>query len=246
MTIAEHQKKALEALHLLRPILEEHGIQYYLLAGSALGAVRHSGFIPWDDDIDIGIKYEDAIKLDSILRERPLPGFRYVSVHNDPSYPRLYGKILYEGYGCIDLFPLVRISDNPLIRKLQWLTRKVIWKLYSRKVGYVHPKEIPVWLFVSRILSPFFSKKALLNLADRNCRLYDNKNTEYYINFYSIYSMKREMIPAKCVDNPQQVSFEGDFFPSLGYLDEYLSNLYGDYMTPVPPSEQVATHTEIF
>lgn len=246
MTLAEHQKKALEALLLLRPILEEHGIQYYLLAGSALGAVRHNGFIPWDDDIDLGIQYEDSIKLDSILAEHPLPGFRYISVHNDSTYPRLYGKILYEGYGCIDLFPLVRISDNALIRKFQWLTRKILWKLYSRKVGYVHPKEIPAFRFLSYFVSPFFSKKTLLKLADRNCRLCSHRETEYYINLYSIYSMKREMIPAKSVNNPQQVSFEGYNFPSLGYLDDYLTNLYGDYMTPVPPSERVGTHSEIF
>lgn len=246
MTVAEHQRKALEALLLLRPILKEHNIDYFLLAGSALGAVRHGGFIPWDDDIDIGIRYEDAAKLDKILRSTSLPGFQYVSIHTKATYPRLYGKILCEGYGCVDLFPLIRISDNKLVRRIQWFTRKVTWKIYSRKVGYLHEKEIPAWVLVSRILSPFFSKKMILKISDLNCRLCSRKKTQYYINIFSIYSMQREMISAKCVENPQPISFEGETFMTLGYLDEYLTNLYGDYMTPVPPKDRVAAHTEIF
>lgn len=246
MNLAEHQEKAFEALKELRSLLDENGIGYYLLAGSALGAVRHKGFIPWDDDIDLGILYQDIPRLEELLLEKPIPGFRFVCNRNDPAYPRLYGKILYNGYGCIDLFPLVRISDNRLVRRLQWITRKITWKVYSRKVGYLHEKEKPVWVFVSRILSLLMTKKLVLRISDMNCRLCMNRDTAYFINMFSIYSMKREMIPSKCVKHPQIVMFQGEPFQTLGYLDEYLTNLYGDYMTPVPPKERVATHVETF
>lgn len=246
MNLAEHQEKAFEALQHLKTLLEKNGIGYYLLAGSALGAVRHKGFIPWDDDVDLGILYQDIPKLEELLMANPIPGFRFVCNRNDPTYPRLYGKILYHGYGCIDLFPLVRISDNRIVRRLQWIIRKITWKVYSRKVGYLHEKEKPVWVFVSRILSLLMSKKMVLKISDLNCRLCMDRDTEYFINMFSIYSMKREMIAAKCVNHPQNVEFSGEMFQTLGYLDEYLTNLYGDYMTPVPPSEQVATHVEVF
>lgn len=246
MTLQQQQEKALEALALLKALLDAHGMEYFLLAGSALGAVRHQGMIPWDDDIDVGIKYEDIDALEELLEAHPLPGFRYVSITNDPAYPRLHGKILYEGFGCIDIFPLVRMSDNKWMRKLQWLIRKVTWKIYSRKVGYLHEKEKPLWVFISRILSCLLTKKAVLKISDWNCRRYLGKNTKYYINMFSIYSMEKELILSKCVENPQMMEFNGQTVRTLGYLDEYLTNLYGDYMTPVPPSQRASTHAELF
>jgi len=246
MNLAEHQNRSREALILLKERVEKAGIPYFLLAGSALGAVRHQGMIPWDDDIDVGILYEDIQRLEILLEEEPLPGFRYVSVTNDPTYPRLHGKILYGGDCCIDIFPLVRMSDSEFAQKIQWIIRKITWKIYSRKVGYLHEKEKPLWVFVSRILSLFLTKNAVLKISDWNCRRYLGKDTHWYINLFSIYSMKKERIPAKCLKNPTKLPFDGIEITTLGYLDEYLTNLYGDYMTPVPPSQRTSTHTETF
>jgi len=246
MNLQDHQDKSREALVLLKQRIEKAGIPYFLLAGSALGAVRHQGMIPWDDDIDVGILYEDIDRLEALLASEPLPGFRYVSVTNDPTYPRLHGKILYGGDCCIDIFPLVRMPDGKLRQKMQWLIRKATWKIYSRKVGYMHEKEKPLWVLISRILGQFLTKKAVLRISDWNCRRFMKKNTDYYINMFSIYSMEKERFPEKCLKNPQKMLFDGIEITTLGYLDEYLTNLYGDYMTPVPPDQRVSTHVETF
>lgn len=246
MNLAQHQEKSREALKLLKDRVEKAGIPYFLLAGSALGAVRHKGMIPWDDDIDVGILYEDIDRLEAVLAEDPLPGFRYVSITNDPTYPRLHGKIVYDGACCIDIFPLVRMPDGKIPQKLQWLIRKITWKIYSRKVGYLHEKEKPLWVFISRILSLLLTKDAVLKISDWNCRRYLGKQTEYYINMFSIYSMEKERFPEKCLKHPQRMLFDGIEIVTLGYLDEYLTNLYGDYMTPVPPDQRASTHVETF
>ena len=246
MNLAEHQDRAREALAMLKERLEENGIPYFLLAGSALGAVRHQGMIPWDDDIDIGILYEDVERFEAVLAADPLPGFRYVSVTNDPTYPRLHGKILHGGSCCIDIFPLVRMPDGIFRQKLQWLIRKITWKLYSRKVGYLHSQEKPLWVWISRILSPFVSREAVLKISDWNCRRFIGADTDYYINMFSIYSMEKERFPEKCLKHPQKVLFDGIEVTTLGYLDEYLTNLYGNYMTPVPPDQRDSTHDDTF
>ena len=246
MNLVEHQKQSLKAMVLLDDILKRNNIDYFLLAGSALGAVRHKGMIPWDDDIDVGVKYEDIDKLENILLKEPLGDFRYISINNDPTYPRLHAKILYNGHCCIDIFPLVKVSDNKYVRKMQWIIRKITWKIYSRKVGYRHKDEKGLWVFVSRILALLLSKKMVLHISDLNCRAFLKRKTKYYINMFSIYSMNKELIPTKCVENPQQIEFDGETFTTLGYLDEYLTNLYGDYMTPVPPKDRVSTHVETF
>jgi hypothetical protein len=138
------------------------------------------------------------------------------------------------------------MPDGKLQQKIQWLVRKVTWKIYSRKVGYLHVKEKPLWVLISRVLSLFLTKKAVLKISDWNCRRFIGKETGYFINMFSIYSMERERFPAKCLEDPQKLMFDGIEVTTPGYLHEYLTNLYGDYMTPVPPAQRISTHVEKF
>ena len=89
-----HQKMAVEALENLQEICDKHGLKLYLLAGTVLGAVRHKGMIPWDDDIDIGLKYEDWMTLRSVLTTELDSRFEYLDYENTPGFPRLFGKIV--------------------------------------------------------------------------------------------------------------------------------------------------------
>ena len=237
----------LEALRRLREICDSQGIRFFLIAGTALGAVRHGGFIPWDDDIDIGVTYSDYEKLDTVLCSTDLTPYQYISCSNSGKYPRLHGKILYEGRNCIDLFPLIRLSDSPFLARVQWCIRKITWKVYSRKVGYLHEKEKQPWIFISQLLALFLSKERVLKIADWNCRLCEGTSTNCYINIYSTYSMEKEKILSSCVEDAQKILFEGETFWTFGHLDAYLKHLYGDYRKLPPEHERKGNaHEELF
>ena len=245
--LRQHQLMAFESLKQLDQIFKEAKIPYYLIAGTALGALREGGFIPWDDDIDIAIAYEDMDRAEQALMKGITAPFTYISVNTDPHFPRLHPKILHEGRNCIDVFPLVRVPDSQFLCKIQWLIRKVTWKLYSRKIGYLHEKENKLFVAISRPLAAMFSAKTILKIADWNCRRYAGKKTQRFINMYSVYSMEKEMIRCEYVEHPGVISFEGQEFPTLGNLDGYLTHLYGsDYMTPRPPKDGVTGHEELF
>lgn len=247
MDLARLHGIEMDALKMLREICTNEGISFFLIAGTALGAVRHGGFIPWDDDIDVGITYLDYKKLDLILSNMDLTPYQYVSCSNNSKYPRLHGKIIYMGRTCIDVFPLVKLSDNPFLARMQWCVRKITWKVYSRKVGYLHEKEKQPWIFISELLALFLSREHIMKIADWNCCLCEHKKTGFYINIYSTYSMKKEMIFAKCVEDAQKILFEGEYFWSLGHLDLYLKHLYGDYLKMPPECERKSdVHEELF
>jgi lipopolysaccharide cholinephosphotransferase len=246
MDIEEKHKLDLKALESIKQVCEDLNINYFLLAGSALGAVRHKGFIPWDDDIDIGIRYHDIPKFEKAIGEWLPKEFEYINFTNNVHYPRLHGKILYQGENCVDIFPIVKTSDRKLEQRIQWSIRKITWKLYSRKVGYVHPKEGKALVVISNILSHLISRNMILKLTDVNCKMFEKKKSDYYINLFSTYSMEKELIYAECIENIQDIFFENGEYKTVGNLDKYLTHLYGDYMKLPPEEERIALHEEKF
>ena len=92
--LREHQLYAIEALEYLTQILDRNNIKYFLLAGSCLGAVRHKGFIPWDDDIDIGIFNEGYDRFETVLIQELPKQFTWINAKTDNLYPRFFGNCL--------------------------------------------------------------------------------------------------------------------------------------------------------
>ena len=113
--LSSHQRICVNALRIVDSICRDNDILFYLIEGSALGAVRHEGFIPWDDDIDIGLKYADWIKLRELLNcnnELKKKGFCFKDRDTDSKYPRMQPKITFEGRNCIDIFLLSKWVDS--------------------------------------------------------------------------------------------------------------------------------------
>ncbi len=241
-----HQNHALLALKVMSELCEKNGIEYYLIAGSCLGAIRHHGFIPWDDDIDIGIKYEDEKKLEQLLSNNLPSNYSYKSMYLNPDYPRLHGKILFEGRTCIDIFPLIKLSDNEHEAKRQWKRRRLLEKLYYRKIGYVHEGERKSIVLISKIVSFFISKERIFNMLKKNAYFCSEKATRNWINIYSIYSMEKEMIRSDHLLGGQPVIFEGITVNTVNAPHQYLEHLYGDYMTLPPAELRHPAHSELF
>ena len=248
----EHQLIAYEALQEIDRIFKKHNIRYYLLAGTTLGAIRHKGFIPWDDDIDIGIFSKDKEQVSRIIEEELSGKFQWLDMRIKDNFPRFYGKVLYESKGCVDIFLLVKTSNVAWKRELHWFWRKSITKVYQAKIGYIDG-NIPdstkkrVIDRCSRVIARFLPLSNILRFAALNESRYNQlTDNVYYINMYSRYVLKKEMIQSEWLQEPQYVLFETDMFPTVSNPDAYLTHLYGDYMTPPPESERKAIHEEWF
>ncbi len=247
----QHQLDALHALIEVDRIFRENGIRYYLLAGSVLGAVRHQGFIPWDDDIDIGVLYKDKQRAYRLLRERLPEPYVWADRYTDPSFPRLFGKVLKDHAGLIDVFILVKTSDNQLERALQWGTRKVLFKLYKGKLQYHNYKEAgslikTLKVKVARGLSVLVSRDWIERRIEKNERRFERKRTGYYLNLYSAYSLKKELIRKEWLRGRHLETFEGFRLPTVNQPDAYLRHLYGDYWKLPPEKDRIVQHEERF
>lgn len=235
-----HQKKCREALAFVQELSQKHGLRYYLIAGSVLGAVRHQGFIPWDDDVDLGIRVEDLEKFETAVRENLPAGFTLEQCAPNHPYPRMFSKICYDGRCCLDLWPLVPTYPDGWKAKFTWFFGKIITKVHYCKIGYPVPKHGKA----AKIISLFLPDTLVMKLARWNER--KDAGAPCYINLYSVYSRQKEAIPRKWLDTPATAVFEGIQVPVVGCTHDYLTHLYGNYMTLPAPWKRASRHFERF
>ena len=241
-----HQERCFEALSFLQDISKEFDLQYYLLAGSVLGCVRHGGFIPWDDDIDIGIRIDKLKKFEEVVKEQlPLrlpEGFALVQSGPNNPYPRMFSKICFEGRGCIDLWPLVPTYEDGLKAKFLWYFGKLITKVHYGKIGY----KVTKYRKIVNLLCKVMTDHMIMALARYNERKYAKRKTPAYINLYSIYRREKETIKREWLDDEATAKFRDLEVPVVGCTDAYLTHLYGDYMAFPAPWKRASRHSERF
>jgi lipopolysaccharide cholinephosphotransferase len=245
----------LEMLLELDRVCRKHGIQYSLDGGTLLGAVRHKGFIHWDDDIDvimIRCEYErffDACKaeLDQnrfFLQERRTdPEYRvgYTRIRRNNTVYRRAGheSLNYHGGVFIDIFILDNVPDNLLLRRLHrvlcFFNRKVLWSKSGRKIAknafwrgwYSIVSLIPASLaFAGNDMLAKKCNKKKTELVRHNTHPYPNPKVCGY------------GIPSELMNDFTELEFEGHKFMAVKQYDEYLTMLYGDYMELPPPEKQ--------
>ena len=231
-----------------------NGIKYWLDCGSLIGAVRHKGFIPWDDDIDIGMLREDY---ENFIKAFPGTSNRYIfkSMEIDKDYYFAYGKVmdnktvLYEpnrnGYKIavnIDVFVYDNAPDDDRKMKRQYDMRDV-WRMLNNAQTGLHRKTDNSFkefaVAVSGVLLNIFPRGYFNKMLIKNSKKYANKNTKRVGNFTANARMAcdkevfREFI---------EVQFEGKSFPApIGY-DLWLKAFYGDYMKLPPVEKRVSQH----
>lgn len=246
IALKQHQEHCKEALAFIQQLSEEFGLRYYLLAGSVLGPVRHGGFIPWDDDIDIGIRLEDLAHFEELvekyLPERLPQGYSLKKAGANSTYPRMFSKICYEGRCCMDLWPLIPTYAEGLRAKIIWQFTKIITKVHYKKIGY----KVTRFKKIVKLVDPFLSDNLVMMLARWNERRYINRKTPAYINIYSIYRRRKETILREWLDTEATLDFDGLQVPVVGCTHDYLTHLYGDYMAQPAPWKRASRHVERF
>ena len=251
---------AVRALEALQAICERHNLKLFLLAGTCLGAVRHKGMIPWDDDIDVGLTYDDWYKLRLILPQELPAQYKYLDYDVNPRFPRMFGKILYDRRNCVDIFLIAKWTTNPIAGEFHWQVRRTATEFYKFSLNYNNPlpptitrKEFEHYHRMKRIrkcfykmLAPFWGRQDFIRLAKWNERYFEHHPYDCYINLYSIYKSEKEQIRKEWIENTSTVEFEGRQYTTVGDTDAYLTHLYGDYMTPPPVRKRVQSHEEKF
>ena len=263
--MSEYSKKELRQLQLTLveilddfvKICDKHHLNYYLVGGTAIGAVRHSGFIPWDDDIDVAMLREDYEKfLDIAIEELPDKYFLQYE-KTDKNYYLGFAKIrknntLFETEGCyrykshkgifFDIFPIDYNPDrySKKLRLEVVMIRSIIETLkYKNKNLYF--KHIRNKL-ISVPLIPFTNKK-LHKMLNRISKMNNKKEHNYAGIYCAQYPYQRDIYDIKTVNPPKKIMFEGKKYNVFHDVDAYLKGLYGDYMTLPPKEKQISHHS---
>lgn len=250
------QQRLLNMLEWFHAFCVEHDLRYYVLGGTLLGAVRHKGFIPWDDDIDVGMPREDYARFIRCMNEKdnqsdfvletPLINRDYVY-----QYCKLYDKTttLIEKTRCktkrgifLDIFPLDGIGNtleeakknfSKIDKKNSYIMTKVCALSKHRKLY----KNIAI--VVSRCI-PFPRWRKVLRRLDEECKSHSFDKYEYVANLYGNWH-EREIAKREWFGTLRLYDFENIQVYGPQDADCYLTAIYGDYMQ-LPPMEKQKTH----
>lgn len=236
------QLEMVKVLQVFAEICKEHDIKWWLCSGTLLGAVRHGGFIPWDDDIDVSMLKKDYRKLRKILKKLPADGeYFYQCIQTDADHINLFGKFLKKG---------VRLPSTDLRSKyfkhggvgfdVFYITRSSQFAAHMGKFFYLNMMN-PTKYIRNSFLRHFCIRAVqvinfgLLLPLTRLIGLINPKNDYHYelgSGFYDQPFHVEDIFPLTTV------KFEGIDFPAPKDMDSYLTRMYGDWRK-LPSDEQI-------
>jgi lipopolysaccharide cholinephosphotransferase len=258
LSLKEIQARELKMLKYFKKICEKYHLRYYLAGGTLLGAVRHEGFIPWDDDIDILMPRPDYNKLQKIIKRQPLlPRYRFHSSDlgnlNDP-FCKLFDlstkvdkKWIADQYDChlwIDIFPMDGVPEDD--KEVEKIYKKV--KRARRILRFMKAKDgmgkTKLRALVKPLLKPFallvFGKKRTVHYIERIAKKYPFEECKSVAGVVFGYGPEEKMDRESYVEGIP-MKFENCTVMAPGCYDAYLSGLFGDYMQ-LPPEDKRQVH----
>lgn len=222
------------------------GVPYYLVAGSVLGAMRHRGFIPWDDDMDIAVRRVHLAAAERALAAIPDCLYEPTEQHIVPDAPTGHLRAGEDSTPVterptIDVFALDNTPDDPRAEDRQWMWAKVYHQCVlgrpPQNRGKLGKLAGTLFLAVCRGRVRLW----LQNKAKAQITRYNGEPTARIANLYSLYG-RRETMPAAYYGEPVRCLFEGMELPIPSDPEAYLTALYGDWRTPPPPEQRVCRH----
>ena len=251
----EIQKELLPLLSEVKRVCEKNKIPYFLCAGSVLGAVRHKGFIPWDDDIDIGMVRKDYERFLKIADKELSNGYLLMYGERSPNYYTCHARVfrdhtalvigvnrhlkMHHGF-YLDIFPFDTLPEGEEAQNAFYWEEKEIANEYTKmKKKKRYDGHNPIKNLIAN--SEYYkrnlhsSKKIFERVNDVMCR-YNTEHPKYIADLCAPYN-KKLFFKYEDIFPTVDMEFEGEMYPIPGNYDTYLTTMYGDYMT-LPPKEK--------
>lgn len=254
------QKKELEILKYFDEFCRKNGLEYYLAYGTLIGAIRHKGFIPWDDDIDIHMTGKMYLKLIELMKDKQDQQYFFQSLETDENYYLLWNKIrlnntvfiekgweqnkFHQGI-FIDIFPLIEYPKN----QLDFKKINIIFKMTNLLIGnnLSENKKNKYYSLTGKLLSKMLRvipKKIRNKIVIKNIKYLCNYQGDGRSYFSTIRGTSR-CFKKENFDETIDVDFENIKSKAPKGYHEYLTDIYGDYMKLPKESERVG-HGEVY
>lgn len=253
--MTEYQKKLVEMLKWLSEFIESKGLRYYVVEGTMLGAVRHNGIIPWDDDIDIAMPRPDYERLIQLLKD-PVDHYVVESCDGEAKdYPYALAKFYDTNTSMteylrrnvnrgvyIDIFPLDGVGNSKEEGYKHYKRVDRANMLLAMKVC-AYRKDRAWWknfaVFIGGLI-PLSVKKQTRRI-NKLCKMKSYDGSRFVVNSMSTYRYK-EIMPKEIYGTPTKYEFEGFTVCGPERADEYLTMLYGDWRKLPPEDKRHSAH----
>ena len=259
-----HDLKMMEMLNIF---FQEKKLNYFMIGGTLLGAIRGKGFIPWDDDMDIAMPRKDFEELVHNYAEMLPEHYHMLHFSKDISFKytivqivddrvkvreKKFGKV-DKGYSfaAIDILPIDGVPNKKIWRQIYYLRylfkRMLLSFYYSDAIDMDKPRKVYEKIMIG--IAKFFPFKKLINPTwikiniDRQLKKYNLSNSKMSGTICGAYRTK-EIVDSNFWKQSSNYLFEGDYFKGPKNYDAYLQLIYGDYMK-IPERGKRQTHYEI-
>jgi len=244
-------------------VCKENNIKYNLCGGTMLGAVRHQGFIPWDDDIDISMLREDYERFINLDKSCFNYGMFIEHIGNTLGYGHVFAKVMLPGtinrerftenVNChkniyIDIFPIDDTTSNMRKLKSQYNKCRILSKLLLLNCNYKFEPNTVVKKFIYYCgykFSKLLNKEKLYKSWFKAATKYSNVKNETRMVMFACYKLEKEAMPSYYYDEQTEISFEGSYFSCPKMYEEYLTHLYGDFRKLPPKENQIPKHDSL-
>lgn len=247
----------LKQMEFIDAFCREHNISYFLIGGSLLGAVRHKGFIPWDDDIDIGMLRKDYDKFVRLFNKEK-SAYSLIDINNKKDYYLPFAKVIDNRTICIedvrfgtpigisvDVFPFDNCPGNSyeeacnFARKCRFFSRMLALK--TIKPSAERPTIKNIIVVVTQFILKHFSNKKLIMLIEKNITKFKEYDSTYIGELSYMPYGNKEIYKKEWLEQTSKLPFEQYLFSVPKDYINFLTRTFGDYMQ-LPPAEKRVSH----